>query len=256
LLSAVAVHIAIRVSYPETGDHNWHDALALYAEGGAVEVAFYRPEPFLARVEEAAVAAPFATLPLRVTTVHMAHAWITEFATFRAVLEKTFDIAQALDCSRVVVHPSNARLEDVEGWIMAEVNPLLEAADITLCWETFAGQRRFLSGIEEISAFCQGKRYHRACYDTSHLHKPRAELLADVARYAPAIGCYHLSNRSEHRRQQHLPLCHPEGDIDFQELIIAIIRSGFQGPLILEYLPEFHHRLGDDARWIKNQLVG
>jgi sugar phosphate isomerase/epimerase len=250
------ITVAVRVSYPETGDYNWYDALVPYAEVGAVEVAFYRPEPFLVKVGEAAVTAPFATLLLRVTTVHMAHARITEFATFRAVLEKTIRIAQALECSRVVVHPSNARLEDVEGQILAEVAPLLEATGVTLCWETFAGQQRFLSGIHEIAAFCQGQGHHRACYDTSHLHKPQAELLADVARYAPVIGCYHLSNRSEHRRQQHLPLCHPEGDINFQELLIAIVHSGFQGPLILEYLPEFHHRLVDDALWARNRLVG
>jgi hypothetical protein len=68
------IDVAVHVSYPETGNYNWYNALVPYAEVGAVEVAFYRPEPFLERVEVAGVIAPFATLPLQVTTVHMAHA--------------------------------------------------------------------------------------------------------------------------------------------------------------------------------------
>lgn len=41
------IKIAVRVSYPETGQYDWHDALALYADVGAVEVAFYQPVNFL-----------------------------------------------------------------------------------------------------------------------------------------------------------------------------------------------------------------
>lgn len=57
----VSTTFSVRVSYPETGDYNWHDALAPYAEIGAVEVAFYQPEHFLEKVKVAEVIAPFAT---------------------------------------------------------------------------------------------------------------------------------------------------------------------------------------------------
>ena len=247
--------ISVRVSYPETGQYDWQEALAPYVDVGAVEVASYRPEAFLKNVDLAAVAAPFNKLPLKVTTMHMAHARITEFQIFQAVLTKTIAVARALDCESIVVHPSNARLEQVEGWIAAEINPLLEDAGIMLCWETFAGRKRFLSGIEGIAAFCQGKEYHRACYDTSHLHKPQAELLADVEKYGEVIGCYHVSNRSQGLRQQHLPLQHPEGDIAFEELLMAIKRRGFEGPIVLEYLPDYHEQLLPDALWARKLLA-
>ena len=250
----MSIHIAVRVSYPERGDYNWHDALAAYAEVGCVEVAFYRPELFLQRVTTEKVLAPFSRLPLRATSVHMAQARIAEFDTFMEVLCKTLPIAQGLDCSLIVVHPTNARLEEVEGKIAAMADPLLAQAGVTLCWETFAGRRRFLSGIEGIAAFCRKQKHHAACYDTAHLHKPQAEVLADVADYSDCVRCFHLSNRGAEGRQQHLPLRHLEGALDFEEIVAAIVESGLDGPLTLEYLPQYHHHLLEDALWVDQML--
>ncbi|MFQ6102496.1 MAG: sugar phosphate isomerase/epimerase family protein, partial [Anaerolineae bacterium] len=164
-------------------------------------------------------------------------------------------IAQGLDCSPIVVHPTNARLSEVEGKIASVVDPLLAEAGVTLCWETFSGRRRFLSSIEGIAAFCRGHEHHAACYDTAHLHKPQAELLADIAAYMPVIRCFHLSNRSGKGREQHLPLRHREGVLDFEEIIGAIVANGFEGPLTLEYLPQYHGQLLEDALWTGEMLV-
>ena len=184
----------------------------------------------------------------------MAQARIGQFDEFLAVLHKTIPIAQVLNCCLIVAHPTNARLADVEQKIAFTVDPLLAQAGIILCWETFAGQRRFLSGIEGIAAFCQGKPHHAACYDTSHLHKPLAEVLADVDHYANLVRCFHLSNRGTQEGQQHLPLRDPQGVLDFKEILAAIARSGFSGSLTLEYLPQFHDQLVADAVWAQAVL--
>ncbi len=251
---ALPIHIAVRVSYPERGNYNWYNALAAYQAIGAVEVAFYRPELFLSGVQMEKVLLPFSSLPLTATSVHMAQAKIAEFDAFVQVLHKTIAIAQALGCPLIVAHPTNARLAEVEGKIAALVDPLLEQAGVTLCWETFAGRRRFLSGIEGIAAFCRGREHHAACYDTSHLHKPQAEVLADVADYSDCIRCFHLSNRSAEGGQQHLPLRHPEGMLDFEKILTGIAHSGFSGPLTLEYLRPFHDRLIPDGLWAADVL--
>ena len=275
------IHVAVRVSYPERGNYNWYEALAAYAEVGCVEVAFYHSEPFLQEVTVEKVLAPFARLPLRATSVHMAQARIAEPDAFAKVLRKTISIAQALGCSLIVAHPTNARLEEIEAVIATVIDPLLARAGVTLCWETFGGRRRFLSGIEGIAAFCaqpmkpmgqmggyrrnlsassadsarlRRREHHAACYDTAHLHKPQVELLADIAAYAWLIGCFHLSNRSADSRRQHLPLRHPEGVLDFEEIVAAIVRSGFEGPLTLEYLPAYHEKLVPDALWLQEVL--
>jgi len=248
------IHVSIRAAFPEDGSYDWHDALAIYERVGAVEVAFYRLQLFLERVAVEDVVAPFSTLSLRATSVHMAQARIGQFDEFLAVLHKTVPIAQALNCRLVVTHPTNARLVDVEQKIASAVDPLLAQAGVTLCWETFAGRRRFLSGIEGIAAFCRGRPHHAACYDTSHLHKPQAEVLTDVASYADCIRCFHLSNRGPQSGQQHLPLRHPQGVLDFEAILAAIAESSFNGPLTLEYLPQFHDQLVVDALWAQAAL--
>jgi len=249
MMSELPIHVSVRAAFPERGNYDWYDALAVYEQVGAVEVAFYRPELFLQDVMAEKVLTPFSTLSLRVTSVHMAQARIGRFDEFVAVLRKTIPIAQALGCPLIVVHPTSARLAQVESKIVGAVDPLLEQAGVTLCWEMFAGRRRFLSGIEGIAAFCRGRECHAACYDTSHLHKPQPEVLADVANYADCIRCFHLSNRGPAGSPQHLPLRHREGVLDFEEIITAIVESGFSGPLTLEYLLQFHDQLVPDARW-------
>jgi sugar phosphate isomerase/epimerase len=248
------IHIAVRSAFPENGGYDWHDALATYERVGAVEVAFYRPQLFLDRVTVEDVVAPFSTLSLRATSVHMAQARIGQFDEFLAVLHKTIPIAQVLNCRLIVVHPTNARLADVEHKIAGAVDPLLAQAGITLCWETFAGRRRFLCDIEGITAFCRGRPHHAACYDTSHLRKPQAEVLADVADYADCIRCFHLSNRGSQEGQQHLPLRDPQGVLDFEEILAAVAESGFGGSLTLEYLPQFHDQLVADGLWVQAAL--
>lgn len=248
------IHISVRASFPEGGGYNWHDALASYERVGAVEVAFYRPQLFLERVAVKYLVAPFSTLSLRATSIHMAQACIGQFDEFLAVLHKTIPIAQALNCRLIVAHPTNARLADVEQKIVGAVDPLLAQVDITLCWETFASRRRFLSGIEGVAAFCRGRPHHAACYDTSHLHKPQAEVLADIASYLGCIRCFHLSNRGPQKGQQHLPLRYPQSVLDFEEIVAAIAGSGFSGPLTLEYLPQFHDQLIADGVWVQTVL--
>jgi sugar phosphate isomerase/epimerase len=79
-------------------------------------------------------------------------------------------------------------------------------------------------------------------------------VLADVASYADCIRCFHLSNRGPQKGQQHLPLRHPQGGLDFEEILAAIAESGFSGPLTLEYLPQFHDQLVSDALWAQTVL--
>jgi len=98
-----------------------------------------------------------------------------------------------------------------------------------------------------IAAFCQGREHHAACYDTAHLHKPQAEVLADIEEYSDWFRCFHLSNWGAEGRQQHLPLRHPAGTLGFEEIVAAIVESGLEGPLTLEYLPPYHHHLLEDA---------
>ena len=242
--------VAVRVAYPEGGEYRWTEALLPFIEVGAVEVAFVDPYLFQ-RVQVRDVINPFLRLPLKASSVHMAHARLTEPGFFVKTLEKTVRIAEALSSPVIIAHPSRGQPPN-EGFFTKSVDPLLEKAGILLCWETFESRRRFLSGIEGIAAFCEGRRWHAACYDTSHLHKPQEEVLRDIKTYASLIKCFHLSNWSE--AEQHLPLRHPQGELDFREILRAIATSGFFGSITLEYLKKYHDHLLEDALWVKECL--
>lgn len=248
------ITVAIRAAYPEEAEFDWAESLVPFAEIGAVEVAFHKTHLFLDNVAIRDVVAPFSELPIKAASVHMAHANIRKPDEFAAVLEKTLQIAKILRCPAIVVHPSRGSLQEVEAFLTGQIDPLLEQEEVVLCWETFTSKQRLLSGIEGIAAFCEGRPWHAACYDTSHLHKSQKHVLADIKNYAQIIKVFHLSNCSE--TKQHLPLSDPEGALDFTEILRAILASGFSGSITLEYLKEHHQQLLEDARWIKRMLEG
>jgi hypothetical protein len=249
------ITVAVRAAYPERGEYSWTESLLPFTDVGAVEVAFLDPHLFLNNVRIREVVAPFSKLPIKTASVHMAHARITEPDAFIETLKKTVQIAKILDCPLIVVHPSKGRLPDADAFFAHRVDPLLKAVGVLLCWETFASKRRFLSGIEGIAAFCEGRRWHRACYDTSHLFKPQNEILEDFRRYVPKVTrVLHFSNRVAAQREQHLPLRHPEGDLEFEEILKGIKESNFSGTITLEYLKEHHDHLVEDALWVKERL--
>lgn len=76
--------------------------------------------------------------------------------------------------------------------------------------------------------------------------------MQDVEIHAPIIGCFHVSNRSARPGMQHLPLRHPDGDIVFDEFLMTLARREFHGPVVLEYLPDWHGHLLPDALWARN----
>ena len=249
------VTVAVRAAYPERGEYSWKEVLLPFTDVGAVEVAFVDPYLFLQKVRISDVVEPLSRLHIKATSVHMPHARLTEPDIFTRTIEKTIQIAKALRCPIIVVHPSRGHLPNADAFFAQKVDPLLEEAGVLLCWETFESRRRFLTGIEGIVAFCQGRPRHYACYDTSHLLKKSQEaVLQDIKAYAPIIKCFHLSNRGR-QKYQHLPLRDPKGELDFEEILEAFKESRFSGTITLEYVKEYHGHLLKDALWVASQLV-
>ena len=243
--------VGIRASFPEEKGYDWFNFLKSLETIECIEVAFYRPEVFR-KISIDKVIHPFEHLKIKVSSVHMAHERITKPNEFFETLTKTVAIAKRLRCENIVIHPSNAKLEDIKGFIEQKINPLLEKEEIYICWETFAGKRRFLSGIEEIVEFCKGQTRYFACYDFSHLLKPQESVISEIREYLNFIRIFHLSNWSEQR--QHLPVFTEEGSLDFKIILRVLKQEEFKGDLILEYLPEFHRKLIKDCLKVKKML--
>lgn len=248
------MQISVRVSYPEDARYDWSIALKEYEEIGSVEVAFYLPEPFLKNVSLERVVEPFKEIKLRVPSVHMAHARITEPYIFERVLKKTIEIAKSLDCNLIVAHPSYGSLNQCRDFIDGIVDPLLNEHKIFLCWETFSSKKRFLSGIKGIVDFCRNREWYKACYDFSHLHYEEEKVFEDIENYLDYIKIFHVSNRVKEKKLQHLPIFSEEAehnlDLDFHKILDYLNQKEFSGSITLEYLPQFHDYLRPDARFL------
>jgi len=250
--------ISVRVTYPETGKYDWYEALKNYEEIGQVEVAFYFPKSFLEKATIESVVAPFQKLNLIVSSIHLAHARLTEPGIFEQVLKKSIAIAKTLNCNTFVVHPSFGKLVQVKSFIDNVVDPLLDENRIFLCWETFMSRYRILSSIEEIVNFCRGRFWHRACYDFSHIHKKQEEVLEEIERNLNYIRVFHTSNRIAEKRRQHLPLFYSDSspDLDFIRILEFLVEREFNGYIILEYFPKYTESVKADARFLIKNFTG
>jgi len=239
--------IAIRVSYPELGNYNWHEALSEFQSVGQVEVAFFDYELFPA-VSLESVQRPFeGGLKLEVGSVHAPHVRVTRLGLFEKTIEQACRYAKALGAKYIVVHPTNAKLEEVVAFLNHTIVPILEEYDCVLCWETFLGGRRLFSGPQSIARFCENRPIFGMCYDTSHLIQGTLPILEDFYKYQDAIKVFHISNWSR-MGGVHLPLRHKDGVIDFR-LLLEKLSQDFDGIATLEYLPSYHHLLVQDAKW-------
>lgn len=242
------MELGVRVAYPEHGGYDWYEALKPYS---AVEMAFRDPEWFIAKGLERIFfqwKANESSLP-KILSVHLPHVRITHPHELSAVLLRITQVSPFLHEKPLVIHPTNASLKDG----LATLNNVLQAysavlrwRSMPLCWETFLSKRRFVNTIESIA----GAGLY-ACYDTSHMRRDTNRVLEDFEKYKDNIKVVHLSNWDEDNRQ-HLPL--REGTIDMRK-VLRWLDKYFDGPVILEYLPEYHHLYLEDLRWAREKVL-
>jgi len=248
---------SVRVGYPDSDEYRWENILEQYKTAGNIELAFYSPEYFIRNVKADDVTEPLRDIPLNVTSVHMAHAQITDYPLFELVLDRTIGIAKKLNCKFVVVHPSKAELKQVENFINTVVDKILYKEKIFLCWETFESKKRVFSGADGIARFCHGKHWHKMCYDFSHVHESQDEVIKQIGKYLEYIKIFHVSNRIAAENVQHLPMFYKgkgELDLDYMPILKCLKEMKYDGVLVLEYLSEFEEEMMRDIAFLKNKI--
>src|SRR4030043_2076372 len=95
--------ISIRAQYSDKWD--WKESLKALSPIKDIELAFFKPEDFLAFDSEKIIV-PIQELGMNVPTIHMAHAYQTEWWSFIQILTQTIGIAGAVGCHDIVLHPS------------------------------------------------------------------------------------------------------------------------------------------------------
>jgi len=244
---------SVRVSFPENKKYDWLEAIKVFERVGFVEVAFLNSDLFL-KVDIGEIVKPFAQLNLRASSLHFAQFSLVNLGLFARVFHKTIKIAKSLDCDSIVIHPSMGRLKAIGNFLEKKIDPILEKEKIYFCWETFESKRRVFGGLENLANYCKDTQYHRICYDFSHIHKDQQEILEDLEKYLDLIRVFHISNRIKGSIKQHYPVYYIQEDtaLNFDEILNFLTRKNYYGHLVLEYLPQFHSQLLQDALTLKS----
>ena len=238
IIQGYFMKFSIRTSYPENGKYNWFEAVKAYEEIGFVEVAFLNPELFLA-VNEKDIIMPFEKANIEVSSIHFAQFNLSKLDLFLKVFSKTVRIADLLNCNIIVIHPSMGKHNQIKSILNEKIDPVLKREGLYLCWETFESKKRIFGGINNMFEFCKDTRFHRTCYDFSHVHKEQEKILEDIKENIDIIKIFHLSNRIKDSIKQHYPVFFSEEKValDFDKVLSFLRKTEYRGHLVLEYLP-------------------
>lgn len=247
------MEFSVRVSFPENKKYDWIEAIRVFERVGFIEVAFFNSDLFL-KVDIGEITKPFAQLKLKVSSLHFTQFSLVNLDLFAKVFHKTIRVAKSLDCDSIVIHPSMGKLKAIGNFLKEKIDPILEKEKICFCWETFESKRRIFGGLENLANYCKNNQYHRICYDFSHIHKDQQEILKDLEKYLDLIKVFHISNRIKESIKQHYPVYYTQEDmaLNFDEILTFLKQKSFNGHLVLEYLPQFHSQLLQDALSLKS----
>jgi len=154
------------------------------------------------------------------------------------------ELADAVGAKSVTFHPGRSRKNRLDGQARVKVN----LADIQkhhralASLETFGGRDRVLRPSEIVEAGLW------MVLDTAHL-KENELVLSLVQRYHEKIASVHLSARGKH--EHHLPI-----DGFCLEVVSLLDDLGWNGSVILEYLPWHHYRMKEDLELLRRFLGG
>jgi sugar phosphate isomerase/epimerase len=209
----------------------------LEVKGVPIELALpYKLDDYLAQAEKGFLDALTIVIRQNGTVVHSVHApqgHLTD-PGFMSWATETVRFAEGVGASVVVFHPEQSakdRRLDAQTLALQNLKRLRRETETTVAVETFGGPKRILSP-EEI-----GEKGLPMVLDTSHLSSERT--MEVIKRYHKTIALVHLSEPRDGK--QHMPV------VGFGfEVLDALKEVGWEGPVTLEYLPEFHDRLAGD----------
>ncbi len=167
------------------------------------------------------------------------------------------ELRDEVGCYTYVVHPNKL----IKQFLLAFLKQHM--MDVTLCIENFQWRKKKelrnpLKMIEYINLMKEEHEYVdrrlRLCLDTSHTDEIWFEyqLMYFLLPYTEVI---HLSNREG--KKQHLPFNTGKGDLNLVGFVKDLKgRYNWSGSIVLEYMPEWRHKLIPNADYIKRLLYG
>jgi len=157
---------------------------------------------------------------------------------------KTSYLAERLGAETVTVHPNRSKKPRQEHQQTARrhLAEVQRRTTVILSVETFEGKGRIFT-IQEIIDFGLPMTL-----DTSHIREDK-QIIKIIESYRHNIPVVHLSARNE--REQHLPV-----DRFCLDVVRYLVRLGWAGNIVLEYLPDYHDQLRPDIEKVRRVVEG
>jgi sugar phosphate isomerase/epimerase len=234
-----------------------------------IRQSFNTLDQFAPRYRECQIPIELA-LPYRMTDYELIHPHLTELAGlllqwrtpilslhapqgrlaepgFRIWAEEVGRFASLLGVHEITVHPSRFQKDrpahEIQHRVLQICREIEAAYSVSFCLETFMGGKRLFS-VDDIM------RLERPMtLDVAHLHDTEV-VWRIVHQYHPHISTVHLSGKGGDRTH-HLPI-----DDECLQVVEALIGYGWQGNVILEYLPDYHDRLEEDFQLLQQRFCG
>lgn len=245
--------VAHRYRFPDAEPERAHE---LYIRDlGLIELAFHKPKDFLRLDYRKICRLILDSSWVEVCSIHLPVVRLDSLGRAARIIEVSAEMAVALGCEDLVVHPPRVSLGRAETFLRDFVEPLLESFGLRLCWETFLGERRLFHSPSQIVKFAASRPdVYAMCYDTAHMGK-HGKVMLELSENLPMIRVLHASNRTEGHKRMHIPVFHPEGVLDFSEILHLLRKARFHGKLVLEYSPEFSRQQQLDYQTLKRVLA-
>jgi len=177
-----------------------------------------------------------------ILSIHATQGRISE-ESFLVWGKKTLDFAEKLGVEYVTIHPEQVKSNRVnlQEKAVGFIRVLERESSAKFCVETFSGKRRLLRPSEII------ERGLPMTLDVAHIHDD-ALINQIIDKYWKYIKILHLSARGE--KGQHLPI-----NSFCSEVVKSLLSKDWSGNIILEYLPQYHHRLRSDIDALREHIL-
>ncbi len=160
--------------------------------------------------------------------------------------EEVGRFASLLGVREITIHPSRFQkdrpVHEIQHRVLQVCQEIEAAYSVSFSLETFMGGKRLFS-VDDII------RLERPMtLDVAHLHDSEV-VWRIVHEYHSHVLTVHLSGKRQ--RTHHLPI-----DDECLQVVAALAEHDWHGNVILEYLPDFHHRLEEDFQALRQRFGG
>lgn len=208
-------------------------------ENRAIQLSFFQKQDFL-QMNHDFIKKTCVSLNINIPTVHAptVDVFNQEFLEIISKIKKIYGV------KLISIHPQNGDCTLAMAKLKEYTN-IIEKLEVILAYENFpssAGRRKWICLPHDMySEF--NLPFLRLTFDTSHLDRP-SECIKEFDVVCDKVAIVHLSDSNG--RKQHQPL--GAGLVPYRQFIKHLKDINFQGPVVLEYMPEYEKKLIDDIR--------